>query len=248
MKYLRKLITTFITVIFLSACVIGTGVALAVKNVNVSLETYSYAEGDLGAQIVISEYKDKILSKVRGNIIYGVEESDVASVVDGDFRLVKFEKIMPCTVNVTLRERRETFAQVDGDGYSVYDEGGILLEGGLTNVDPYDVVLDIMNAETPESVAKICSIFKSEFLSLRATVKKVECSDSTIASKPYKNRIVFSFHCGILLEIRDYNNRTEEKFAASYKKFSELSGEKKLKGTLICSLADGDVISVVYVS
>lgn len=246
MKYLRKLITTLIIVIFLSSVVIGAGVILAVKNVNITLETYTFADKQEGAQTVIDGYKQKILDKYRGNLIYGVDEKDIEELIDGDYSLVKFEKILPCTINLTLRERKETFAIIRGETYNVYDETGTLLDEGLAEIDPYDILVDIKNGETIESVAAICGTFKEEFSALRAILKKVECLDASYSSMPYSNRIIFNFNSGLTLDIRDYNDRLKEKVEAAYGVYSSLSGDKKLKGTIICSIAEGDTVNAIY--
>lgn len=249
MKYIRKIIFTIIAVAFIASLVIGVGVVFAVKNVNVSLNCYSYEDGDPQAGTEIGGYKAKILEKVRGTVIYFVSEEDIAEVIDGDYSLESVEKVYPCTLNITLKERKETFSVALSDGkYALYDENGVLLDGSSTKRNDYDVALDLKNGETVEKVAELCAVFKNNFSAFRSMVKSVVFEDAAFASMPYSNTLTFNLHCGTVIEIWDYDKSYTEKMEAVYNYFvKSLSADEKTAGKLRCNIASDGKLNVVYI-
>ena len=238
MKYLRRIIITILAVAFIASVVIGMGVIFAVRNVNVSLNCYSYEEGDKQAEKHIAEYKEKILQNVRGTLIDLVSEDEIASLIDGDYSLESVKKVYPCTLNVTLKERKETFSVALSDGkYALYDENGVLLDGSASKRSSFDVALELKNDETVEKAASVCSVFKSKFSALRSMVKSVVFEDAAFASMPYDNLVTFNLRCGVGIEIRDYSKSFTDKMNAVFKCFTELSSENKTTGKIMCSVA-----------
>ena len=249
MKYIRKIIFTIIAVAFIASLVIGVGVVFAVKNVNISLNCYSYEAGDPKASAEIESYKEKILEKVRGTVIYFVSEEDIAEVIDGDYSLESVSKVYPCTLNITLKERKETFSVALPDGkYALYDENGVLLDGSSSKRSNYDVALDLKNDESVENAAKLCAVFKSNFSAFRSMVKSVVFEDAAFASMPYTNILTFNLHCGIVIEIWDYNKSYSERMKAVYNYFVEnLSADEKMTGKIICNVTADGKLNVTYI-
>lgn len=249
MKYIRKIIFAIIAVAFIASLVIGVGVVFAVKNVNVSLNCYSYEAGDPQAGTEIDGYRQKILEKVRGTVIYFVSEDDIAEIIDGDYSLESVKKIYPCTLNITLKERKETFSVALSDGkYALYDENGVLLDGSSVKRSDYDVALDLKNGETVEKAAELCAVFKSNFSAFRSMVKSVVFEDAAFASMPYANTLTFNLHCGIVIEIWDYDKSYTEKVGAVYNYFvKDLSADEKTTGKLRCNTASDGKLNIVYI-
>ena len=249
MKYVRKIIFTIIAVAFIASLVIGVGVVFAVKNVNVSLNCYSYEVGDPQAGTEIESYKEKILEKVRGTVIYFVSEDDIAGIIDGDYSLESVERVYPCTLNITLKERKETFSVALSDGkYALYDENGVLLDGSSVKRSDYDVALDLKNGETVEKAAELCSVFKSNFSAFRSMVKSVAFEDAAFASMPYENTLTFNLHCGLVIEVWDYGKSYSEKMSAVYKYFvKNLSADQKTTGKIRCNVAADGKLNVAYI-
>lgn len=240
MKYLRRIIFTIIAAAFIASVIIGMGVIFAVKNVNISLNCYSYEEGDEQAEKDIREYKDKILQEVRGTVIYFITEEDISPLIDGDYSLESVQKVFPCTLNVTLKERKETFSVALPDGkYALYDENGVLLDGSASNRSSFDVALELNNGESVEKAASLCSVFKSKFSALRSMVKSVTFKNSATAIA-YTNAVIFNLRSGVSIEIRDYDKSYTEKMNAVFKCFEELPSVQKLSGKIMCSLSDGE--------
>ena len=247
MKYLRKIIYTIIAVAFIASLVIGVGIVFAVKNVNVSLNCYSYVDGDEQATEEIAEYKQKILKKVRGTVIYFVSDDDIAGVIDGEYSLESVKKIYPCTINVTLKERKETFSVALPDGrYALYDESGMLLDNSSFERNDFDVALEIKSGESVEKAAVLCSVFKGKFSAFRSMVKSVVVESATFESKPYENAITFNLRCGVSIEIRDYNKNYQEKINSVYTYFESLSSDKKAKGKIICTMTGGGELNTFH--
>ena len=248
MKYIRKIIYTIIAVAFVASIVIGVGVMFAIKNVNISLSCYSYEEANEQAGAEIADYKEKILEKVRGTVIYFVSEEDIAEVIDGDYSLESVEKVYPCTLNITLKERKETYSVALSDGkYALYDENGVLLDGSSSKRSDYDVSLDFKNDETVEKAAELCSVFKGAFSAFRSMVDSVVLEDAAFASMPYSNTVTFNLYCGISIEIWNYNDNYAEKISAVYNYFTGLSADEKVTGKIRCNDAAEGKLNVAYI-
>lgn len=246
MKFLRKTATFFITIVFIAAFAIGIGVIFSVKNVNVTLLSYEYGKNSEGATQKISELKSKILGDCRGNVITFVDENDVLAYVDDGYVLDSFEKIYPCTINITVRQRMDTFAVSNNDGYTIYDEDGKFLfnsEEAVNSIDnaPDIIVEGLESADDISIISSVGAIFKSRFNSLRSSVEKIVLERAPALVQNARDRISFVLRCGITIEIQDYPNFTSEKIGEAYREFSSLTGEQKLTGKIYCYEKDGTV-------
>lgn len=237
MKFLRKTATLLITVIFIAAFAIGIGVIFSVRNVNVSLLSYEFEADSKGAYDKISEIKQNILAECRGTVIMFVGEEDVLSHVDDGYVLDSFERVYPCTLNITLRQRIDTFAVEKGERYSVYDESGVYLfdcDSVINSIDeaPNIIVEGADNSSDINTIASVCALFKGRFSSLRSSVERVKLEKAQTALA--QDKVIFVLRCGIIIEIQDYARYTAEKIGEAYREFSSLTGEQKLKGTIYC--------------
>lgn len=244
MKYLTKIIWLVIGVVFLASVIVGIGVIFSVKNVNVSLESYSYKNWDdmdeaerESAQTTISALKEGVLGKCRGKLIGSVSDDKLTEYLkDTGFSLGSCERVYPCTLNLVLKERRETFAVQTSSGYSVYDENGEFLHTAETNVNSADGSPNVL-INVPEDlikdVASVSGYFAKEFGALRSVVEKVE-TDSTLTEN-----MEFYLKCGIKIRIVNYAEQAEGKMKAAYDKFMSLGGEDKTCGTIYAALRDG---------
>lgn len=254
MKYLRKISALLIAVIMLAAIAIGIGVIFSVRNVNVTLLSYSCETDSDAANKKIEEFKSSILKEVRGSVISSVKEERVAAALSDESYLIEsFEKVYPCTLNVTVKERLEAFAVVEEDAsYSVYDENGIILrkvsteEEAFNRVDgaPNTYLEGVKSEEDVKSVAAVCAIFKVKFSALRSVAEKVVLYKAQ--SNLEKNRITFFLRCGVKLEVQDYTVLTAEKIEAGYDCFARLTGEQKLGGTIYAYTTVENQVSATY--
>ena len=251
MKHLRKIGILIIAVIMAAAVAVGICVVYAVRNVNMTFLNYSDSQETSSSEMLA--IKESVLEKVRGRVISSVGEEDVASCLDDGYFLESFEKVYPCTINITVQQRREVYSVFDGENYSTYDETGKFMrtaENGLNFFDGApNLILEGTNGEEDiKEVAAVCAIFKSysENSALRSALEKVTLSKSQTSIAVDSDKIVFGFWCGISIEIQDYTKYTSEKISKAYKYFKELSPEQKLKGRIYCLIDENGEFVTTY--
>ncbi|MDE7082636.1 MAG: hypothetical protein K2O89_02915 [Clostridia bacterium] len=253
MKHLRKIGILIIAIIMAAAIAVGTCVVYAVRNVNVTLLSYPDGNGEENLDAEILKVKQAVLNKVRGRVISSVGEEDVSTCLDDNYFLESFEKVYPCTINITVQQRREVFAVFDGEVYTTYDDEGKLMRISENNVNFCDGAPNLLlegthGEEDVKTVATICAMFKSSenFGSLRSTVEKVTLYTSQTSISTDSDKIIFSLWCGLSIEIRDYPKYTAEKIARAYSEFSKRTPEEKLKGRIYCMANDAGEIRATY--
>lgn len=265
MKYLRKIIYLAIAVVFVASVIIGIGIIFSVKNVNVSLLSYTYPEREVmteeeshAADKVIEDFRQEILSEYRGTLLSFVDGDELsAKFQNTNYTLESFEKIYPCTINLIIKERREVFyTSVGEDLFNTYDSRGILMRERipepecLNNIDNAPNVLAVFEESVDEeadsaaymgTIADMAAAFTKEFGALRTIVESIELY-------PRTNRLIFNFHCGVSLRISDFYNLTEAKMSAAHEKFLSLTGEEKLSGNITVAVngTTGNVVAEYF--
>lgn len=247
MNYIRKVVALILTLVFCAALVVGAGVALSIKNVNVEYIYYTTG-GDEDY-----EYSTRQLNTLKGTNLLFLEEQDIMRCIGtkGTICVASYEKVFPCTLNVVLKERRETFARQNDNGlYAVYDEDGTFIRGSAQNINENDlcpnVLLDVSDDNFSAAV-EMSLLFKNYFGSLRNLVKKVTVANDIITDT---ENITFSLYCGVEIEISDFAVFSDEKMSSCYRVFSSLSDDSKLRGSVLCVCTGSDVSGVYaeYVS
>lgn len=234
MKYIRKFTALILSVIFLVALVISAGVLLSVRNVNVRLLSYTGVCDDR-----YGEVKEKF-SRLKGTSLLFLDGDEVSALIDGDGEIafVGYEKVFPCTVNITVKERVECLAYEAADGYDFYDDRGVLMRKGSENVNPIDSCPDVLvladDAVTVGEVATMCSYFLEIFASFRSTVQSVTVSSES-------RTLVYTLYRGLRIEIEDYATFPREKTVGAYKAYEALNESQSVRGTLRVSCAGNDV-------
>ena len=230
MKYIRKVMATGLAIIFLIALVIGIGVIFSIRNVNVSFIDYSgkRSEEYAAARANLNKLKGSGLLFINDGDIYGkVSATDVLAVES-------YEKKFPCTVNVVIRERVESFALKTQSGYAVYDEKGVMVrtaseENGfpVSSLDACPVVLVEAQPDQMESVAEMCAFYAESFGALRRTVEKVTCGKYLGLQLA-----TFSLRGGLTVSVSDWQNATGQKIKKAYEAYKELSDNQRVCGTI----------------
>lgn len=224
------MVAFLIGLVFFAALVISLGMIFAVKNINVKLITYADEYGESYSQTKNS------LNVFKGESIMFIGEENIAeAITDSRYSIAAFEKIFPCTINVTLKERLETFAVSVGGFYSVYDSDGKFLRSSVENANANDgspnVELTGIAIENLSYIAGIASCFKDNFKALRSIVTSINL-DSRPEVEGYTEKLVFNMRCGLKIQIDDYTRYTNEKILSAYEKFCTLTDRQKLGGTL----------------
>ncbi len=231
MKFLRKMVTFFISVVVFAVAVVCIGMVFAVKNINVTLVTYAddYEESYGGLK--------SSLNVLNGESMLFVNEDSVLKIVsETNYAVETFEKKYPCTLNVTLKERVETFAVYVGELYYMYDADGVYMKGRVENDNvnkdgATNVELTRISVEQLPEIANYAAIFKESFGALRSIVANISL-DSKPDVEGYTEKLVFNLRCGLKIQIDTYKEYTEEKIQAAFTKFRGLTDREKLKGTL----------------
>ena len=254
MKYIRKGIALILIVVFIAAVAVGLGVIFAVRNVNVCAVSYSTEEGggsDEFAEAVASISES--LSSLKGKSMIGVDGDDIASAVgeSGYAELVSVEKVYPCTLNVTIKERLEVFAVYDADSasYSVYDGSFSYITSKSSNINNLDgaenILVSDISEEDYEYVVLVSGVLEDNFSSVRAVVKEISWRESG-SSDDDTDVLTVELRSGLTLEIYNYRENTAEKAERLCEVFSELDENLKLDGTLTCRQSSSGVLHVLY--
>lgn len=238
MKYLRKMAALVIGIAFFAALIICVGRIFAVKNININLITY---EEDSSESY---EKAKEALSVYKGESILFLKESEIVETIAGsNYVVTSCEKKYPCTVNVTLKERLEIFAVSVGGLYSMYDSDGKFLRTDFENANDIDGTPNVevigIAVEQMQPVADIAAMFKDNFGSLRSIVKSINL-DSRPEIEGYSDKLIFHLRCGLLIQLDDYTQDSEEKIAAAYRKFCTLSDKQKLSGRIRVNRVGGE--------
>ena len=221
------MVSLLIGIAFFVALVICVGRIFAVKNINVNLITYEedYSESYSNAKKALSIYK--------GESLLFLSEADITKAVEGsNYVVTSCEKKYPCTINVTIKERLEIFAVSVGELYSMYDGDGGYLRKSRENVNTDgtpNVELMGISIDEIQTIAKIASVFKTNFGGLRSIVESIRV-DSNPDIEGYTEKLAFNLRCGLVIQLDDYLNDYEEKISAVYSKFCTLSDRQKLSG------------------
>ena len=268
MKYVRKITITVIIIAFLIAVSVGLGVIYSVKNVNLTLSTY-YKLGvdeegneidDITQSADYAEYKAdydalrKTLNKFNGTLVSFVNEDDVvAAIKDSGYTLESYKKVMPCTLNITLKQRIETFGVQNADGtYDMYDDDGIFLRSSEDLNNLIDGTVNVLlsasdgkalSAKTVEKVADICAAFREEFGAFRYVVDSVVYNVDD--SKYHIDNITFKMRMGLQIVIADFAELLNEKIAAAHAVYVGLTAEQKLQGQIF-AVKSGERPTAVY--
>lgn len=251
MKYIRRIVFFILFLLFVVAGVICFGIVYSVRNVNITYERYS-ENADREYSIVTYA-----LNNYKGKSILSVGESEVKNLVNGDseedslLRLVSFKKVMPCTLNIVIKERIETFAVQNGDRFTVYDNDGVVLNAKATqNVNGADGCPNVLfTGDIPDSaqMAAVCNQFYNSFGSLRSVLQSVAVVSSDISDN---NTITFQFYSGLTATLLDWQTDTKDKIELVAQRYSKLSDTQKLAGSIRCQevLGSGDAYTAVYIS
>lgn len=259
MKYIRKAIALILVAVFIAAVAIGLSVIFAVRNINVITVDYDSgydADGTDEFAAAVEEINDG-LEQFEGRTIVTVNEEEIAAVVEasGYAEFVSAEKIYPCTVNVTVRERLEMFAvpSEDGSSYTMLDgecSAMVTKSSNINNIDGSPNVLLIGVAEDDYPlVNSVCSAFGERFSSVRAFAESVSIVNDAIVGES----LFIKLRCGVTMEMREFREHTSEKVQALFNAFDVMPDYLKLGGTMCCLetnegafrviLPDGTVIS-----
>lgn len=247
MKFLRKVLALCLAMVFLIALVIGAGIILSVQNVNVSF--VYYGENAHRADYVQTRSN---LDKLKGSGLLFISSEDIADkIADSDVLAVEsYNKVFPCSIDIVIRERAETFSLKSDNGlsYNVYDECGKLMKSNVSTYNGADgcpnVLVSGISSDDMCEVAQVCGYFKESFSSFRRLVERVsacEVGDS--------QALEFVLRSGFVIRVHGYKGAQDNqiKIEKAYEKYSSLTDSQKLNGVIDVIVGkDGGEPVVVY--
>lgn len=234
MRYVRKVLVIGLIVVFLIALVIGAGVIFSVRNVNVTYINYSSSSD--------AEYEQckKKLKEIKGSSLLFLKDGDIDEkiIYSQSIAVESYEKIFPCTVNVVLKERVESYAVKTADGYTLYDEDGEKIKTVSGETTPLnaldgcpDVLLDAKEKDV-KAVVKLCNRFKEEFGSVRRLLESVS------AQSFFGMEIAeFKFRSGLTISVSGWRNYGELKIEKAFELYEGLNDSQKAGGSI--TVVDG---------
>lgn len=234
MKNIRRIAVVVLALLFCAAAAVCTGVIFAVRNVNLTYVNYSDVYNENYAAI-----KNQ-LDGFKGYNIFSVSEEEVLEIInrnDSDhyFETVTFDKVYPCTVNITIKERVERFAVMRESAYDVYDSDGVFIRTSSENKNNVDQSPNILiagsavNDQNIEIVSGSCAYLNEQIGRIRSVLSEVEFkneSDEEYATLVYKLR------SGLQIEIVKYDNLLADKLVKAVERFEQLNDSQKLKGKI----------------
>lgn len=226
--HIRKIVSVILTLLFCVAVIIGVGVMLSVRNVNVEY-VYHSSRGDQAFERAKEE-----LQSLKGYNLALIGDEDVSSRVDGALLVVQScEKVFPCTLNIVIRERQERYAAANpAGGYDMYDSEGGYMGTRAENINPSDSSPNILVSADEggfPSVIAACNAFEQCFGSVRNMVGAVVLSYDKITDT---RSMTLSLYRGLDIVIFDYDDRIGEKVAAAAECFSGLTESQKMRGSI----------------
>lgn len=239
--------TLSLVIVFLIAVVIGAGIILSVQNVNVRFIYY----GDNVHEAEYAQTKAN-LDKLKGSGLLFISDEDIQSkIADSDVLTIEsYTKVYPCSIDIVIRERVETFAIPSSDGltYSVYDECGKLMKSDVSTINGADgcpnVLVSGLTVDDMDEVAQMGRCFKEIFSSFRRLVEKVRVVG--IASS---QAFEFVLRSGFIIRIHGFNGSGDNKLKIekAFEKYSSLSDAQKIDGVIdVIDGKDGAQPTVVY--
>lgn len=233
--------------VFLIAVIIGAGIILSVQNVNVRF--VYYGDNDHAADYAETRAN---LDKLKGSGLLFISTEDIESrVADSDvLTLESYKKVYPCSIDIVIRERAETFAlrAENSAMYNIYDECGVLMRANASTDTGSDgcpnVIVSGFNGEGMKEVAEMCDYFRQSFSSFRRIVERV--SVTTVADN---QAFEFTFRSGFIIRIHGFKDAQDNKLMLekAFEKYSTLTDLQKLEGIIdVIGGKDGGEPSVIY--
>ena len=203
--------------------------------------TITYVK-EADAQVLQAE-----LNKFVGKSTTFLKLKEVSAVVDDYpcFRLESAEKKFPKTIEVTVSERKETFAYPKADGgFAVFDEDGVYLcdrENNVSRTGGENVLLEgfnlsctrgkVVSGEYFGELISACSVFAEQLNEYRANVVSVTLNKN--GSRPEMDSILFRMTEGVEIELSNPSFRAAEKARAALDTYSSLTDGERLRGCIL---------------
>ncbi len=234
-SYFRRTLIVIFVLVFFVAVVICLGWVTSIKNINVSFVSKTGYNDYLYDQTV------EDMENIKGNSLLFLTENGVSSKISDNSRikLVSFEKVYPCSVDVVFEERVELFTAT-GDSntnygvYDVYDDEGVYMYTSSKEISNPDGAPNILVAfglsdEDMAYLANVCDVFEQIFSSKRGLIESMgKLREATLEPEELQIKL----RTGVVIEIEDCESNMEDKLLSAYGKYNELTDYEKTVGRI----------------
>ena len=236
-SYIRKIVSVILTLLFCVAIIIGAGVALSVRNVNIEYISYSSRGDEEREESAVR------LNGLKGENLLFLSDEDIRACVGGEtVSLESYSKVYPCTLNIVLKERVEQYARANSSGgYDMYAADGTEMGSRLENINPADGspnVILVADDDRLDGVVSVCGYFRQSFGTIRNLVESVTVGYDAILQT---SSLTFDMYSGLTVVINDYERYAEQKIAAVFDQYTTLSESRKLRGAICADTLADDV-------
>ncbi|MCD8200951.1 MAG: hypothetical protein LUD47_02670 [Clostridia bacterium] len=262
-KFLRRSVMVICVLVFLVVCVIVTGFMTVVKNVNVSYlyvpiadavsesygeESAEYDESDADADedstsvsslftVEFEKTAENLESLKKSNLIF-LREKKIEDCVSAPARIkvASYTKKYPCSLDVVLEERVETFVSFDREKnlFTIYDSYGDVMES-TPNTTPNEPFLGIDGSPDIEITSGLsesdmaCLVealdaFEEYFSSARRLISYMDVSDGDLCVE---------LRSGLELVISDCGELLTKKMESAYAVYAGLDDWQKTSGRIV---------------
>lgn len=249
----RVILTTVIAfVLLLAAVAAGLNAVFTVTLVESSFVTCSTAGEEEAAEL--KETLDKLVGK--STTFLKLETVRAAVEKYPNFRVETLEKKYPSTVKVSVVERKETFAILQGEErYAILDEDGLYLYDKKENTNRVagsNILLmgfrlsfaedELAQGKYFTELLEVMTSFRAALGEIRSNIVSVRLEEGT------RTILLLRMREGVSIEIIMPETKPAEKAAAAVEKYLSLGDEERLFGMISVShLADtGEVTRPSY--
>ena len=246
----KKIITAFIIFVFLAVVTVGFFSAFTLKRVDVDFTVSEYGKP---SSILLEEE----LCSFKGQSLIFLKEDKVLSVIEKYpyFEAISVKKSYPNGLNVTVKERRETYKIFDGADYYVIDDKGVILnknDNFASNL--VEITGVVLSMPTVGTTATCTQTDCSELLSLvygmsdivdsTDSVEKIELKSMDDSNLRERWRVIFHMRTGVKIAIYDAFDEGLAKMQTALSKFEDITDYQKCYNYVVAYKQDGKVVAI----
>lgn len=256
----RVILSTIVSLVLLIAVVAaGLNAVFTITLMDTTFRTFSRTGETQAAEL------EQKLSRFHGKSTTFLDLGDVESVVAEypAFRLERIKKSYPSRVELTVAERRETFAFRLGEGYAVLDEKGVCIDADRASLENaqtggenvaligFDFSVQegqVAAGEYFPQVLTVLTEFSNVLSHPRANVKRVTLRSKGDASNRRADRFDVEMSEGVVIHIFNPSVLASEKASAALSAYLQLTDGEKMYGFLsaVDTTAAGGGVAVNY--
>lgn len=217
----KKIYLMLITIAFLVCVVFACSYIFVVNKVDVSFEVVN------GEQV---EELQASLDEFKGRNLLFLKKSEVEDAVSKftQYKVVSISKNFPDVISVSVKQRNETFAVVNGDRTYILDEEGFVVRSETEYTAEREIVslsfkgLEITNCKSGQVIETNDNELLFSVMSMAKKINYYNCiSNIEIEKAPEKRYAHFKTYTGVVIEVPDAHIRGEEKIEFAFNEYDK---------------------------